>query len=84
VRVVVVVFALCATCCVVGHVAILHSIIGRRSATVEPGVPRPKVFAEIIWALIPALALALVLTATWGRVRDHETPKPGVMMKVAQ
>jgi hypothetical protein len=39
---------------------------------------------EVVWALVPALLLAFLLTATWVRVRDHSTPKPGVMMKVAQ
>jgi hypothetical protein len=39
-----------------------------------------------VWALIPAIVLAIVLTATWARVRDNaaRTPRPDVMMKVAQ
>jgi hypothetical protein len=46
-------------------------------------VPRPHLTTEIIWALIPALVLALVFTATWSRVREP-APQPGTIMKVAQ
>jgi hypothetical protein len=38
---------------------------------------------EIVWALIPALVLALVLTATWSRVRER-APEPDAVMKIAQ
>jgi hypothetical protein len=81
----VLVFVLGAAACVVAHLAILVSVIRRPhpSAATE-GVPRPRPVAEIIWAVVPIIALALVLTATWGRVRDRATPKPDVMMKIAR
>lgn len=80
----VVVFILCAVCCLVGHFAILQSVIRKRFVPSEPGVPRPRVVAEVLWALVPAITLAFVLTATWQRVREHATPKPPEMMKVAR
>jgi heme/copper-type cytochrome/quinol oxidase subunit 2 len=40
-------------------------------------------FIEIVWALIPAIVLAFVLTATWVRVHDN-AKTPGVLMKVAR
>jgi heme/copper-type cytochrome/quinol oxidase subunit 2 len=80
----VLVFVLCAGCCVVAQTAILMSVVRRPSGTADPGVPRPKVLVEIVWALVPAVVLAFLLTATWVRVRDHATQKPGVIMKVAQ
>jgi heme/copper-type cytochrome/quinol oxidase subunit 2 len=80
----VVVFAACALCCVVGQVAILRSALRAPSAPADAAVPRPKRFAEIVWALIPAIALALLLTVTWARVRVAATPKPDVTMKSAR
>ena len=80
----VLVFVGCVVCCVVGHVAILVSVVRRRSEAVSAGVPRPRPAVEILWAVLPAVVLALLLTATWVRVRDHVTPKPGVMMKIAR
>lgn len=80
----VVVFVVCALACVVAHAAILASVIRRRSAAVADSVPRPRLFVEVIWALLPAIALAFVLTATWARVVDTSVPKPELMMKVAQ
>lgn len=78
------VFVACVACCVVAQAAILTSVVRRPPGTADPGVPRPKMFVEIVWALVPAVVLAFLLTATWVRVRDHTTQKPGVMMKVAQ
>ena len=78
------VFVACVVCCVVGHVAILVSVVRRRSAPVSADVPRPRPVVEVLWAVLPAIVLALLLTATWGRVRDAATPKPGVMMKIAR
>ena len=78
------VFVVCAACCLVGHVAILHSVVRTRSAAANPGLPRPRLLVEIVWALVPAILLAFLLTATWARVRDRATPKPDVLMKVAR
>ena len=80
----VVVFALCALACFVAHIAILRSVL-RTAADVppsDPGVPRPRIGIEVLWAIIPMLALALVLTATWARVRV--APAPRAIMEVAR
>lgn len=79
----VVVFVVCAIACLVAHVAILVSVISRRSETVDSGVPRPRLGIEIVWALVPAIALAVVLTATWNRISQNRLRPPAVM-KVAQ
>jgi apolipoprotein N-acyltransferase len=84
VRLVVLVFAICALACLLGHAAILLSLIRSRSARVGAGMPRPRLVIEIMWALVPVLALTFLLTATWDRVRENAMPKPKVMMKVAQ
>ena len=70
----VIVFVVCAAACAVAHVAILVSTMVRTRG-VEPSadVPRPRRAVEFAWALVPILALALLLTATWGRVRERRT-----------
>lgn len=80
----VLVFGVCVVCCVVGHVAILMSVLRRRATVVDTNVPRPRTSTEVIWALIPAIVLAFVLTATWVRVRDRAAPEPAEVMKVAR
>lgn len=80
----VIVFALCALACVVGHIAILQSVVRKGTSQVDTGVPRPKMLVELLWAIIPIIALALVLTATWARVRDHARPRPDMIMKVVR
>ena len=84
-RAAVLVFVLCAVGCLVAHVAILRSVLRTAggNAPVEPGVPRPRIGVEVIWAVLPMLALALVLTATWARVQRH-VPRPEPIMEVAR
>ena len=77
------VFVVCAVACAVAHVAIVISVVGRRAGTVDPAVPRPRLIVEVVWALLPALILAFVLTATWHKVRDQAGQRP-VIMKIAR
>lgn len=83
-RVTVVAFAICALACAIAQVAILASLIRKRSVVADPAVPRPRMSVELVWALIPVLALAFLLTATWERVRDNPAQKPQEVMKVAR
>lgn len=81
----VLVFVICVACCVVGHTAILYSVIRHHGvAPVDPQVPRSRLSIEILWAVIPALVLAFLLTASWARVRANDGAKPGVIMKIAR
>jgi uncharacterized membrane protein len=81
-----IVFALCAVACAVAHVAILRSVVRTASdrTPVEPGVPRPSFAIELAWAVVPMLALALVLTATWTKVRRDPAPQPEAILEVAR
>lgn len=81
---VVIVFAIAALASVVAHAAILTSVVRRASTVTDAGVPRPKPLVEIAWAVIPILALALVLTATWARVRDRATPPADPVIRIAR
>jgi hypothetical protein len=85
-RATVLVFVLCAVACLVAHVAVLRSVLRTAVAAtpVEPGVPRPRIGVEVVWAVIPILALALVLTATWARVRSDSAQPPEAIMEVAR
>lgn len=78
-----VVFAIAALACAVAHAAILVSVVRRASGASSPDVPTPRLAVEIMWALIPAIALAFVLTATWQRIHDRESPS-GVLLEVAR
>ena len=80
----VIAFALCAVACLGGHVAILHSVVRKGTTRADSAVPRPKFAVELLWAVIPMLALAIVLTATWVKVRARATPAPAEIMKVAR
>lgn len=81
----VMVFVACVVACVVAHVAILGSVLRARTAASDPSVPRPRLLIEVAWALLPAIALAFVLTATWAKVRDRsDAPKPNLLMRIAR
>lgn len=77
-------FAVAAALCLVGHLAILRSVIRARASASDPNVPRPRLGIEVFWAVLPAVILALVLTATWERVRDRDHARPHEVMKVAR
>jgi heme/copper-type cytochrome/quinol oxidase subunit 2 len=79
----VIVFVACVAACVVAHVAILRSVVRSRSGVAsDAAVPRPNLFVEIVWALVPAIVLAFVLTATWAKIRAR--PAPPVIMRIAR
>ena len=82
----VIVFAACAAACVVGHVGILRSVVRRGASQEHASVPRPRFLVELVWAVIPIVLLAFVLTATWASVRRapaHEHT-PDMIMEVAR
>jgi heme/copper-type cytochrome/quinol oxidase subunit 2 len=77
-------FALCVAACVLGHVAILRSVLRSRSSAADTNVPRPRLAIEVVWALVPAIALAVLLTFTWATVRERVHAQPGIMLRVAE
>jgi hypothetical protein len=67
-----VVFGACVAACAVAHAAIFMSVLRRQGGNdVSAEVPRPNTVAEVFWAVIPLLALALVLLASYPRVRHR-------------
>ena len=70
------IFWLAAVLCVLAELAILRSMLrGSRIATpdrssaVDADVPRGRPAAELIWAVLPAIALAIILVVTRGAIR---------------
>ena len=78
------VFALCALACLVAHVAIVVAAVRPARLPSGPTVPRPNRAAEILWALVPAIALAFILTATWSRVRENTRTPAAVLSGVSR
>ena len=60
------IFWIAAALCVIAEIAILRAAFIPRSHASESGpIPHSPRGAEMIWAVIPAIALALLLGATW-------------------
>ena len=79
-----IVFWLAVLSSIVAEIAILRAVFRTRSIAARPAaapdersLPRVRRGAEILWALLPALALALVLLMTWRAMRaGHASPDP--------
>lgn len=70
------IFWVAAALCLVAEIAILRSMLRGsrvvtpdRSPAVDADVPRGRPVAELIWAVLPAVALAVILTLTHGAIR---------------
>lgn len=59
-------FAICALCCIAGEIAILRSAIKTSKLPLPAGATR---FGEIAWSIVPAVALAFLLFATFAALR---------------
>lgn len=63
-------FWLAVICCVVAQIEILRSALRTPPASDGP-VPAPPRWSEVVWALVPAVGLALVFVFTWRAVEAH-------------
>ena len=60
------IFWVAVVCCLVAELFILRSVFAMRDAGAREGaLPRVRRPMEMVWAVVPAVALALVLAATW-------------------
>jgi hypothetical protein len=64
-------------CCAFAQYCILRSVGGRRhvSGPESSTVPRPRFVIEMLWAVVPAIALAVLLVFTWRAM--HPAAGPG-------
>ena len=67
------IFWIAAVACVIAEIAILRSTSAARRATKSELVPSSSTQSEVAWAIIPAVALVLLLTATWKRIEARES-----------
>ena len=65
-------------CCVVAQIAILRSALTRHRppADAPSTLPPLRRGMELVWALLPAIALTVVLLATWRAVQARATDLP--------
>ena len=66
-------FWLAVVLCAVAQLFILRSALVVRAAPVDRQVPGARRPIEVLWAVLPAIALALVLVFTW-RAMHPATP----------
>ena len=66
-------FWIAAIACVIAELAILRSTFAARRVHKSELVPSASPRGELAWAVIPALALGVVLTATWQRIDARDT-----------
>ena len=63
------IFWIAALACAVAEIAILRSILAQRRAQNSTLVASSSQLAELIWAIVPAIALSVLLFATWQRIQ---------------
>ena len=68
-----IIFWIAAVACVVAEIAILRSTFVARRATKSDSVPSSSQTGELVWAVIPAVALSVVLVATWQRIEARQS-----------
>lgn len=68
-----IIFWIAAVACVVAEIAILRSTFVARRATKSDSVPSSSQIGELVWAFIPAVALSVVLVATWQRIEARQS-----------
>jgi len=62
------IFWIAVAACVIAEIAILRSTFAFRSANKSELVPTASRASEVVWAFVPAIALSVVLVATWQRM----------------
>ena len=68
-------FWLAVACCLVAQILIVRSVVAARGLpAARPDLPRARGSVEVMWAVVPAIALAALLFFTWkaigGQRRD--------------
>jgi heme/copper-type cytochrome/quinol oxidase subunit 2 len=65
-------FWISVACCLVAQVLIVRSVLAARGLpAVRPELPRARGSVEVMWAIVPGIALAAVLFFTWRAIRPE-------------
>lgn len=67
------IFWIAALACAVAEVAILRSSFAAKNGNRSELVPAASRGGELVWAILPAIALSALLLVTWRRVEARET-----------
>jgi heme/copper-type cytochrome/quinol oxidase subunit 2 len=60
-------------CCLVAQLFIVRSVLGARHVPNPAAqVPRARGSVGFLWAIAPAIGLAVLLVFTWRAVREHQ------------
>ena len=80
-----VLFWISVACCLVAQVLIVRSVVAaRRLPVVRPDLPRARGSVEVMWAVVPAIALAAVLFFTWRAIGgETRSASPSALSPVA-
>jgi heme/copper-type cytochrome/quinol oxidase subunit 2 len=66
-------------CCLIAQVFIIRSVLGARHLPKpEAHVPRAHGGVELLWAVVPAVALAVLLVFTWRAVQESAASRAPV------
>jgi heme/copper-type cytochrome/quinol oxidase subunit 2 len=68
-----IVFWLSVACCLVAQVLIVRSVLAaRRLPAAHPELPRANAGVELMWAVVPGIALAVLLLFTWRAIQARD------------
>jgi heme/copper-type cytochrome/quinol oxidase subunit 2 len=60
-------------CCLIAQLLIVRSVFGARHVPAPAAdVPRSRGSVELLWAVVPAVGLAVLLVFTWRAVQERE------------
>lgn len=66
------IFWIAALACIIAEIAILRSTYAARKVEKSALVPEASRSGEIVWAIVPAVALSVLLVATWQKIQARE------------
>jgi heme/copper-type cytochrome/quinol oxidase subunit 2 len=83
------IFWIAVLACIVAQIAILRSTYAARKVEKSALVPAASRGGEIVWAIVPVVALSVLLIATWQKIEareahtmdhgmQHSMPMPGM------
>ena len=62
-------FWITVACCLFAQIMIVRSVLAARALpAVRPDLPRARGSVEVMWAIVPAVALAVLLLFTWREI----------------
>jgi heme/copper-type cytochrome/quinol oxidase subunit 2 len=69
-------FWISVACCLIAQGLIVRSVVAARALpAVRPDLPRARGSVEVMWAIVPAIALAVLLFLTWRAIEAREVSR---------